>query len=382
MQNQLEFFKLNIEKLPACVDYVAKVIRDEYPSLEIPYHSRWRHFDVGGVERAEAMFKTANLPPRDEARARYDLAVTSVLLDAGAGPAWKYMESSTGKTYSRSEGLAVASFDLFAAGKFSSVAKQPAQADADGLKKFAARDLETGFQVTNENPLVGVQGRVELLQRLGKALTQRPEIFGAQNQRIGNMVDYIIEKSSSSKEISALFVLDVVLKGLGPIWPGRTEIDGVNLGDVWNHPGLEKETIAPGLIPFHKLSQWLTYSLLEPLEKLGYKLTDLNQMTGLPEYRNGGLFLDFGILSLKDPGIAKQALKPSHTAIVEWRALTVVLLDMMATQMQKKLGLTPEQFPLAKLLQGGTWTAGRRIAAEKRSGGTPPLQVDSDGTVF
>ncbi|MGE0634502.1 MAG: DUF1688 family protein, partial [Pseudobdellovibrionaceae bacterium] len=40
------------------------------------------------------------------------------------------------------------------------------------------------------------------------------------------------------------------------------------------------------------------------------------------------------------------------------------------------------EFPLAKVLEGGTWWAGRFLAAEKRQGGPPPIQIKSDGTVF
>jgi len=37
--------------------------------------------------------------------------------------------------------------------------------------------------------------------------------------------------------------------------------------------------------------------------------------------------------------------------------------------------------PLACILEGGTWAAGRALAAEKRNG-NPPFAVNSDGTVF
>jgi len=39
-------------------------------------------------------------------------------------------------------------------------------------------------------------------------------------------------------------------------------------------------------------------------------------------------------------------------------------------------------FPLARVLQGGTWTAGREIALARRTDGSPPIKVVSDGTVF
>ena len=67
---------------------------------------------------------------------------------------------------------------------------------------------------------------------------------------------------------------------------------------------------------------------------------------------------------------------------MEWRALTVVLLDRLAGRLRARLGLDATALPLAKVLEGGTWAAGRRIAAEKRAGGPPPIALSSDGAVF
>ena len=77
-----------------------------------------------------------------------------------------------------------------------------------------------------------------------------------------------------------------------------------------------------------------------------------------------------------------KAWKPSDEFIIEWRALTVVLLDELAVLVRQALGMLPDQMPLACVLEGGTWAAGRQIARELREGGAPPLQIDSDGTVF
>ena len=68
--------------------------------------------------------------------------------------------------------------------------------------------------------------------------------------------------------------------------------------------------------------------------------------------------------------------------VVEWRSLTVALLDRLAGALRQRLGLDAVSLPLAKVLEGGTWAAGRRLAREKREGGAPPLSVVSDGTVF
>ncbi|MGH6916785.1 MAG: DUF1688 family protein, partial [Geminicoccaceae bacterium] len=68
--------------------------------------------------------------------------------------------------------------------------------------------------------------------------------------------------------------------------------------------------------------------------------------------------------------------------VVEWRALTVALIDELAGGIRKKLGMSVAELSLPKILEGGTWSAGRKIAAELRPGGGPPLQVISDGTLF
>ncbi len=182
--------------------------------------------------------------------------------------------------------------------------------------------------------------------------------------------------------LAASTVLNAVLEGLGNIWPGRLAIAGINLGDVWLHPALKGDHPSDQYVPFHKLSQWLTYSLLEPLQELGLEITGLDELTGLPEYRNGGLCLDLGLLEAKETAVLQERHLPGSEVIVEWRALTVSLLDRIAAAIRQRLNLSAIQLPLVKVLQGGTWTAGRQIAAELRGGGVPPIQIESDGTVF
>lgn len=376
-RDSLRHFSYRPERLPELARFTASVIRESYPSLDIPYHARWRHFSVGGRDRwAELARKLSGVSRTELARIRFDLAVTSVLLDAGAGPAWRYREPSTGDTYARSEGLAVASFDLFAAGGFSSAAKdEPPRADADGLARVTAERLAAAFQVAPGNELVGLEGRAALLRRLGDTLRASPDLFGTSPPRIGSLFDYLAD----SARIAAPKILDAVLRGFGSIWPGRIELGGINLGDVWRHPAIGGADLTAGLVPFHKLSQWLTYSLVEPLEDAGVGVTDIDQLTGLPEYRNGGLFLDGGVLVPKHEDVLTGRHAVDSEVVVEWRALTVVLLDRIASLIGRELG---RDLPLAKVLEGGTWSAGRRLAAERRPGGVPPITVDSDGTVF
>jgi hypothetical protein len=103
-------------------------------------------------------------------------------------------------------------------------------------------------------------------------------------------------------------------------------------------------------------------------------------MTALAEYRNGGLFVDTGVLRLKDPSDYETLHSAGSELIVEWRALTVVLCDIVKQKLEAKFGQT---LKLAQVLEGGTWRAGRIVARKLRpESGGPPIQIRSDGTVF
>ena len=304
----------------------------------------------------------------------------SVLLDAGAGPDWYWRDAATGTRVGRSEGLALASLEAFAQGAFSSDRSQPLRADAVALQAVTSERLGALFQVAPDNPLLGLDGRAALMRRLGRTMAGNRSVFG-NPPRIGGLYDRLVE-SAASGSIAAPRVLELLLTALGPIWPGRLAIDGVALGDTWRHPVIDVDGPTRGLIPFHKLSQWLAYSLIEPLQEAGFKVIDLDGLTGLAEYRNGGLFLDLGVIEPCAPGLLAGTFKPEDEPIVEWRALTVALLDEIAPLVRHRLGKTAAELPLAAILEGGTWAAGRRIARERRADGSPPLNIASDGSVF
>ncbi|MDX1433104.1 MAG: URC4/urg3 family protein [Gammaproteobacteria bacterium] len=378
----LRHFRLHHERIDAAVDYVLATIESSYPDLDIPFHSRWRHFHVGGVDRWGKLADALAHQDADElARTRIDLVVTSVLLDAGAGDSWRYLEPASGNVYARSEGLAVASLDLFASGAFSARDDEPLRADARALTKLSQQRLEQAFQVRADNPLVGIAGRVELMRRLGEVLVGNAALFGADEPRIGNLFDYLAGRARDNR-LQASTIFSTLVSAFAPIWPGRLELAGENLGDVWHHSAIRRGDPSNALVPFHKLSQWLTYSLVEPLEARGIRVVDLDALTGLAEYRNGGLLLDLGVLAWKDPRDAQRTHDVASEPVVEWRALTVALLDALAVRLRARLGVDAERLPLVKVLEGGTWSAGRRIARERRAGGGPPIAVTSDGTVF
>ena len=356
-------FHWHERRLPEVAGYVVDVIRARYPSLRVPFHSRWRHFEAGGIDRWGKLAAKRGLVGIERARAAIDLVIPSVLLDAGAGPEWRYTEAGTGQVHARSEGLALASLALYESGGL------------DNLERITAEEIGRAFQVGPGNPLVGLEGRAALLASLGRLMRGSPQWFGTP-ARLGHLVDAWRARAKGNR-IAAADILATLLEVLGPMWPGRLVKDGVPLGDCWPHPAAKG-----GLVPFHKLTQWLTYSLLEPLADAGLEVTGLDALTGLPEYRNGGLLLDLGLLEAKDATFHTRTLTVDEPAVVEWRALTVVALDRLAPLVREGLGVAENDFPLARMLEGGTWAAGRKIAAERRAGGPPPVKVQSDGTVF
>lgn len=378
---QLEYFILDPDKMAATADFVLGVMREQYPMLDIPYHSRWRHFEVGDIERIKGMHVfLESMPPEEQGKILYELVIISVFLDAGAGKYWHYTESGTGKVFSRSEGLAIASLELYLSGAFSAVPNQPLRVDSERLINFSRAELTHAFQVSPDNPLDGIDGRLMLLNRLGTAVSNHAAYFGNEG-RLGNFYSYILSLQSN-QTITASKIFQAVLAGFAEVWPKRLQFAGTSLGDVWVHKALKTETPGSEFIPFHKLSQWLTYSLIEPLEQFDIRVTDLDELTGLPEYRNGGLLIDLGLLRVRNDEILQQFQDPGSEIIIEWRALTVALLDELANTIRQQLGMSASELPLAKILQGGTWEAGRRIAKQKRREGIPPIQIISDGTVF
>jgi hypothetical protein len=371
-RGETRHFRLAPTRFDEAARRVVDITRRRYPDLDVPLHSRWRHFSAGGVDRAALVAPGSTAA--ETARAQIDLAVVSVLLDAGAGPAWRYHEVETGQVLSRSEGLAVASLRAMQAGLFSADPANPWRADAAALCKVTPDSLGQAFQHTAGNAIVGLEERALLLQRLGQACVASPAQFGVP-ARLGGLYDHW---SGWGEVLPAAEMLVTLLQTFGAIWSGRISLAGVPLGDCGHHSAVPGD----GLVPFHKLCQWLVYSLVEPLQGAGLRVIGLDGLTGLAEYRNGGLFLDCGVIEPRDRALAHRRLDALSEPVVEWRALTVTLLDRLAVLVRERLGKSAAEFPLARVLEGGSWAAGRQIAFERRQDGSPPLTVVSDGTLF
>jgi hypothetical protein len=376
-EGQSRHFTLHRERLDAAAARVEAVTRARYPGLRIPYHSRWRHFEAGGIDRKAALDRALEgADAAEAARAHIDLTVVSVLLDAGAGARWRYAEAETGKTFMRSEGLAVATLRAFLDGAFSARRGEPCRVDGEALLALDAERVARLLQAGPGNPIVGLEGRTTLLQRLGGVLSDR-ERFGYAG-RPGVLYDLLTDEGAR-KSIAAGDLVTILLERFGPIWLTRSVHEGVPLGDTWPHPHAGGSGATAGWVPFHKLTQWLAYSLFEPFEWAGVTVTQPDALTALPEYRNGGLLLDTGVIALRDPSAVTKAWQVGSELVVEWRALTIALIDELAPRVRARLG-APD-LPLACVLEGGTWMAGRNLAEALRDG-APPLTIDSDGTVF
>lgn len=326
-KDELQHFDVHQDKLPMVVEYVKNVIAQNYPSFDkIPPHSRWRHFDAGGYSRVQDLidqWKREHVGAEERSRRLVDLFLVAVLLDAGAGMKWTYKDEQTGTVYRRSEGLGVASFNMFKAGLFSNDPKDhPHRVDGkysreelleshldvhplnicctvDRLQRLKTEDVSDGFQVSEENPMVGITGRANLLNRLGGAIEQQSSFFPTAANvaaRPGNLIDYLLShKCTKKREDRPVIQIPTLWSGimsLGEMWPARLKLNGVQLGDVWPCDTIKSATASPEStdhwVPFHKLSQWLTYSLLEAIEHgLGAIFEGRELLTGLPEYRNG-----------------------------------------------------------------------------------------------
>jgi len=210
--------------------------------------------------------------------------------------------------------------------------------------------------------------------------------------------DYMKKTCKDSTTLDVAVFWNVLQALLIPVWPqDRTVVNGQAIGDAWPLSTLKIQTQptttggSAHIQPFHKLTQWLAYSLMVPFQRiLGLQWTGTDLLTALPEYRNGGLFVDMGVLTLKPEALTRGLKASGHDlpmfkagddAVVEWRAMTLVLVDKLYKLVLKQMGGV--QLSMAQLLEAGTWKSGREIAARKRPRTkSSPIIIESDGTVF
>lgn len=132
-KGKLDYWDLDLSRETAIVEFVCTLIQRDYGTdySSIPPHGRWRHFVGGRVDPLLAMWRGKGVDEMEVARRMVDLIVASVLMDAGAGNAWRYNPKDGGDSIGRSEGLAVGSLEMFERGMFSGVADQPFRVDCE-----------------------------------------------------------------------------------------------------------------------------------------------------------------------------------------------------------------------------------------------------------
>lgn len=376
---QLEHMTVRLEMLPDAVKRVAEALGPISPDRPPPLAGRWRDFAAGGRDRwRELGGSVAGATPDELAKARFDLAVVASLLDADAGDAWTYREAETGSVLGRHEGVAVATFRAFQKGMFSSRAGDPLRADAAGLSKITAEGLEAAFPGAAEHALHQLERRAELLRDVGGALLQSPHLFGqGEGARFGGLFD-VCARRAARATLAARDVFGALAEGLGPALDGPVALGGVHLGDVWPHVSGGGDGPGVGLVPIHRTLQLATYSLIEPLEEAGHTVADVHELTGLPEAWTGGLFVDTEVVVPKLEGTAAVVHAASAPLVIEWRALTVSLIDRLAEALRAELGVTETALPVGRLLPA-IRAAGQAAAQERRGSDVPPIRVDGDG---
>ncbi|KAG9961942.1 DUF1688-domain-containing protein, partial [Aureobasidium melanogenum] len=357
VNGHLNNFIYDATKLDAAADYVVSLIlRDWKPEMfsQIPPHGRWQHFNAGGVPRLDPLieqWKTHGIDEVEISRRVVDIIVVSVLLDAGAGDHWTFTDRD-GVKIGRSEGLAVASLSAFNSNIFGESC-----VDARLLAELDSEKLANAMQ------------------------------------------NYMLKNGSTGDALDFKVLWSLLQDLLIPTWPeGRTTVAGAAIGDAWPLKVLADQKQVLHIQPFHKLTQWLAYSLTSAIQRLLSKdWVNMDILTGLPEYRNGGLFVDMQVLALK-PEVLEAGLKqggktlPEYNAdgdvIVEWRAMTVILLDIVAKMVNEKIaqrcGPGVSLLSLAQILEAGTWKAGRELAKQHRASlnACSPILMSSDGTLF
>ncbi|KAI9275644.1 hypothetical protein BDA99DRAFT_532603 [Phascolomyces articulosus] len=412
-RNGLHHFDVDPSKLQDVVQFVVALIKRDFDNpSSMPVHGIWRHFETGRprIQHLLNSWSSLGFDATEQTRRVLDLFIVGVLLDTDADHVWSFREKATGRTYKRAEGVAVAVLELFTAGAFSSDVNQPHRVDSEALMNLSLETLQQGFQVDQErNALIGLEDRLDLLRNLGQVLQERADYFQQTGPvpRPGNLMDFLLEHKDTIKTKKGALIR---LETLWPVVLTMGELcvadrangkGGIpNLGDVFPSNSIQfsnNPQSTEHYVPFHRMSQWLVYSIIEPMERLlGATIEGTELLTPLPEFRNGGLLIDTGFITLKQqehargienyhknsllPGQPKIEVAPmfemDDPVIVEWRALTTAYLDIVAERVRDVLRLNRNKLTLTRVMDGATWAAGRELAEISRPNTQePPIIV-------
>lgn len=352
---------VDLGKLSDAVTRTVSAIESGYPDFQIPPFGCWRAFEAGGHDRWSALAGARGFDtPEAFLRAAGDLAILSHVLSVPLRDDWTLNDSMTGEALAGREGLAVGVLSMFAAGSFSADPADPLRADAHALIRLEEDEIVWGLQLDRNRDSDTIKSATELLRRLGEASGLRPDLFEVDGAtRPGHVVDrFFADNASKPVELTAL--LEALLDGLSPMWQGGAQLDDVTLGDAWRHSSLLQDQDAPGIVPFHLPAQEMAYALVEPFAWVGIEIAGLDGLTGLANLEHAALFLDNGVLALKEAPDAEPEGPASLDRAIELRALTVALLDRLAEALREELDAPEGALPLTCIMEGGTMPAGRQ----------------------
>lgn len=351
---------VDLARLPEAVARTLTAIKQTYPDFQIPPYGCWRAFEVGERDRwAILAGARAFETPEDFLRSAADLAILTQAMSVPLREDWTFADPITDDVVEGREGLAVGALSMFASGSFSSNPADPLRVDAHALIRLQESEIVSGLQLDAQLDQTTARSIAGLLKRLGETVGLRPDLFDVDGDiRPG----CLLTKFSSGTEGEAAVLpalLAALLDGLSPMWPGGATLEDVVLGDCWHHSALLQQAEGPGIVPFHLVAQEMAYSLIEPLAWVGVEVAGLNELTGFANLEHAALFLETGVLFLKEQELTKRAGDLDRT--IELRALTVALFDRLADALRTDLDVSAEILPLPCIMEGGTLRAGAEI---------------------
>lgn len=385
LKNQSKFFTLDSSKKEEALEFLEKVILSRFQKDKIAKHGRRQHLSSKNrnyFEKVENICQKAGCTFAVENK--LELLLLSCFLDAGAGQNWKYNDSYFNCQLVGSEALAAASTDLYL--KLISdnlISKKNISLTSDALKNMKFDEFSKSFQHDeSNNALLGAKGRYDSLTQLGSCLELHPSIFVTSHKPELKNIYHFFQSIVEHKSLNLEEVFKTIVFIFHDFFTSDTKINEINLCDSRIHSNLISLPLVGKKIPFFKLIQWMVYSIDDFFNSQGIPTINEEFLSGLAEYRNGGFFMDTNIINLKSKNLSHQSYSIDSELVTEWRALTITLLDEFLEELKIKRGYN--HLNMSKLLEGGTWIAGRKLARENRpdSPYSPPIKIITDGKFF
>lgn len=358
-EGRLAHVGVDLSRLDRAVETVLETTKENYPDFQIPPHGIWRSFEAGGIDRWQAMASARGFETAEEMlAAAADLAILGVAMTTVHPASWRYEDRLTDTTAGGSRASALAAFNMFASGSFSSEMTDPYRTDADALVGLDHVELAAGLQWDDGDDADHLKAMQRHLKRFGEALALRPDLFGEGDATRPGLLAVKLAKESEGA-IDAALVLDRLLEALAPVWEGGATAGDIWLGDAFVHSALPGNDVH-AIVPFHLAAQQMVYSLVEPFAWAGFEVSGLDKLTAPADLTHAALFVHTGVLTLKD-GNGTLAPEAIRDRMIEIRALTIALTDKLAERLASGLGMSLEQVPFTCILEGGTNRAGDYI---------------------